>query len=110
MEMTEETKNLLAQFQAYQQQLQSVLIQKETIKLQTIEIEKALEELNETKEKNAYKISGQIMVLKPVEELKKELNEAKEDLEVRIKALEKGEEKIKDKLKDLQNKLKDVLK
>lgn len=110
MEMTEETKNLLAQFQAYQQQLQTVLIQKETIKLQTIEIEKALEELNETKEKNAYKISGQIMVLKPVEELKKELSEAKEDLEVRIKALERSEEKIKDKLKDLQNKLKDVLK
>ncbi|MGC8812466.1 MAG: prefoldin subunit beta [Candidatus Aenigmatarchaeota archaeon] len=110
MEMTEETKNLLAQFQAYQQQLQSVLIQKESIKIQVMEVEKALEELNETKEKNAYKISGQIMVLKPVEELKKELNETKEDLEVRIKALEKNEEKIKDKLKELQNKLKDVLK
>lgn len=110
MEMTEETKNLLAQFQAYQQQLQTILIQKESIKIQVMETEKALEELNQTKEKNAYKISGQIMVLKPVEELKKELSETKEDLEVRIKALEKSEEKLKDKLKELQNKLKDVLK
>ncbi|MEM5794622.1 MAG: prefoldin subunit beta [Candidatus Aenigmatarchaeota archaeon] len=110
MEMTEETKNLLAQFQAYQQQLQTILIQKESIKIQVMETEKALEELNQTKEKNAYKISGQIMVLKPVEELKKELSEMKEDLEVRIKALEKSEEKLKDKLKELQNKLKDVLK
>jgi|YelNatPaOPRAMG01_1025707.scaffolds.fasta_scaffold22960_4 prefoldin beta subunit len=110
MEMTEETKELLAQFQAYQQQLQSILIQKESIKIQILETEKALEELNETKEKNAYKISGQIMVLKPVEELKKELNEKKEDLEVKVKALEKSEEKIKDKLRELQNKLKDVLK
>lgn len=110
MEMTEETKELLAQFQAYQQQLQSILIQKESIKIQILETEKALEELNETKEKNAYKISGQIMVLKPVEELKKELNEKKEDLEIKVKALEKSEEKIKDKLRELQNKLKDVLK
>jgi len=110
MEMTEETKELLAQFQAYQQQLQSILIQKESIKIQILETEKALEELNETKEKNAYKISGQIMVLKPVEELKKEINEKKEDLEVKVKALEKSEEKIKDKLRELQNKLKDVLK
>ncbi|MEM5883125.1 MAG: prefoldin subunit beta [Candidatus Aenigmatarchaeota archaeon] len=110
MEVTEETKNLLAQFQAYQQQLQTILIQKESAKIQVMETEKALEELNQTKEKNAYKISGQIMVLKPVEELKKELSEIKEDLEIRIKALEKSEEKIKDKLKDLQSKLKDVLK
>ncbi|MEM7825236.1 MAG: prefoldin subunit beta [Candidatus Aenigmatarchaeota archaeon] len=110
MEMTEETKNLLAQFQSYQQQLQSVLIQKESMKLQSMEIEKALEELNQTKEKNAYKISGQIMVLKSVEDLKKELNETKDDLEIRIKSLEKSEEKIKDKLKELQNKLKNVFK
>ncbi|MCS7106054.1 MAG: prefoldin subunit beta [Candidatus Aenigmarchaeota archaeon] len=110
MEVSEETKNLVAQFQAYQQQLQTILIQKESAKIQVLEVEKALEELNQTKEKNAYKISGQIMVLRPVDELKKELNEMKEDLEVRIKALEKSEEKIKDKLKELQSKLKDVLK
>ncbi|MEM5834572.1 MAG: prefoldin subunit beta [Candidatus Aenigmatarchaeota archaeon] len=110
MEVSEETKNLVAQFQAYQQQLQNILIQKESVKIQMMEVEKALEELNNTKEKNAYKISGQIMVLRPVEELKEELKETKEDLEVRIKALEKSEEKIKDKLKELQNKLKDVLK
>jgi prefoldin beta subunit len=110
MEITEETKKMLEQFQAYQQQLQNILIQKESVKIQIMEVEKALEELKNTKEKNAYKISGQIMVLRPVEELKKELNETKEDLEIRIKALEKSEEKIKDNLKELQNKLKDVLK
>jgi len=109
-EISEETKNLIAQFQSYQQQFQTILIQKESLKLQTIEIERALEELNETKQANAYKITGQIMVLKSVEELKKELNETKENVEIRIKSLEKTEERVSNKLKELQTKLKEVIK
>ncbi|MDI6798432.1 MAG: prefoldin subunit beta [Candidatus Aenigmarchaeota archaeon] len=109
-ELSEETKNLIAQFQSYQQQLQTIVIQKESLKLQAIEIERALEELNETKQASAYKITGQIMVLKPVEELKKELNETKENIDIRIKSLEKTEEKVGNKLKELQAKLKEVIK
>jgi prefoldin beta subunit len=108
-EVTEETKNLITQFQNYQQQLQSILIQKESLKLQNIEIERALEELNATTQKTAYKITGQIMINKPVEELKKELNETKENIDLRIKSLEKTEERISNKLKELQNKLKEVI-
>jgi prefoldin beta subunit len=109
-EIPEETKNLIAQFQGYQQQLQNILIQKESLKLRVLEVEKALEELNKTKQKTAYKITGKIMVNKPVEELKKELKEAKEDGEVRIKSLEKSEERINNKLRELQKKLKEVIK
>lgn len=110
MPEAEETKNLIAQFQNYQQQLQSILIQKESLKIQNLEIERALEELSSTNQKNAYKITGQIMVNKPVEELKKELNETKENIDVRIKSLEKNEERLNSKLKDLQAKLKEVIK
>jgi prefoldin beta subunit len=109
-EMSEETKDSVAQFQLYQQQLQSVMFQKETLKLQSLEIDRALEELNTTKQKSAYKITGMIMVNKPIEDLKKELQENKETVEVRLKNLEKIEEKINNKLKDLQDKLKDVMK
>lgn len=109
-ELTEEAKESITQFQAYQQQLQSILIQKETLKLQNLEIDKALEELNTTKQKTAYKITGSIMISKPIEELKKELNESKETMEIRIKSLEKMEEKINIKLKELQEKLKEVIK
>jgi len=109
-EISEETKNLVIQFQNYQQQLQSVLIQKESLKLQAMEIERALDELKENKEKKAYKIVGQVMILKPVEELKKELNETKENINIRIKSLEKTEERLSNKLKELQEKLKTVLK
>lgn len=80
------------------------------MKLQTIEIDKALEELGKSTQTTAYKITGQIMISKPVEELKKELNETKEAIDVRIKSLEKSEERFTTKLKELQTKLKDVIK
>jgi|FaiFalDrversion2_1042247.scaffolds.fasta_scaffold00504_3 prefoldin beta subunit len=109
-ELSDEAKELLLQFQSYQQQLQNILIQKETLKLQEIEVEKALEELNATKQTSAYKIVGNIMLSKSVEDLKKELNESKEELSLRIKSIESVELKIKEKLKELQNKLKDIIK
>jgi prefoldin beta subunit len=94
------------EFQFYQQQLQTVLIQKESLKLQTAEIESALEELGKTEQKNAFKIVGNIMVSKSVEGLKKELQETKEEAELRIKSLEKTEERIMNKLKELQASMK----
>ncbi|MEM5807696.1 MAG: prefoldin subunit beta [Candidatus Aenigmatarchaeota archaeon] len=106
----EQTKELVGQFQTYQQQLQAILIQKETLQLQLIEITKALEELDLTKNGKAYKITGQIMVSKPVEELKKELTETKETIEIRVKSLEKTEEKITNKLKEMETELKKLVK
>lgn len=109
-ELSEEAKNMITEFQNYQQQLQNVLIQKESLKLQNIEMEKALEELNATKQKTAYKITGAIMISKPVDELKKELNESKEAVDIRIKSLEKMEERVNSRLKELQTKLKEIIK
>jgi len=100
--MAREEASIEEQFQFYQQQLQSVLIQKESLELQAIEIEKALEELEKTEQKTAYKVIGGVMVSRSVEELKKELKETKEDAELRTGSLEKTEEKITSKLKELQ--------
>ncbi|MEM7821425.1 MAG: prefoldin subunit beta [Candidatus Aenigmatarchaeota archaeon] len=107
--MSEETKNMITQFQAYQQQLQTILLQKESLNMQIFEIERALEELNKTKENEAYKIAGQVMIKKPVEELKKELSEAKESIEIRIKSLEKSEAKTNEKLKELETKIREKI-
>jgi len=109
-EMSEETRNLIIQFQNYQQQLQNILIQKETLQLQSSEIEKALEELEKTKQTTAYKITGQIMINKPVVELKEELREVKEATDIKIKSLEKATERINNKLSEVQTKLKEVIK
>jgi prefoldin beta subunit len=101
-----EKEELFNQLQLLQQQLQSILIQKESLKLQNLEIEKALEELKNTQQKEALKIVGNIMVKKSVEELKKELEESKESINLRIENLEKVEGRINTKLKEIQTKLK----
>jgi len=101
---------MVGQFQTYQQQLQAVLIQKETMQLQLMEINRAMEELDPSKNDKAYKITGQIMVSKPVEELKKELTETKEAIEVRVASLEKTEEKITTKLKEMETELRKLVK
>jgi prefoldin beta subunit len=108
--VTEADRQVFEQFQAYQQQLQSVLIQKENLKLQILEIDKAVEELDASKEKEAYKIAGPIMIKKSSEDLKKELTEKKENFDLRIKSLEKAEERMVGKLKEMEPKLKSILK
>jgi len=106
----EDPNQLVAQFQNYQQQMQSLLIQKESLKMQSIEVDKALKELEKTQQKSAYKISGQIMVSKPVEELKEELKEVKENIDVMIQSLQKSEDRLTSKLKELQEKLQEFMK
>jgi len=107
---SDDPNQLVAQFQNYQQQMQSLLIQKESMKLQSIEADKALKELEKTQQKSAYKITGQIMISKPVEELKSELEEVKENIDIRIKSLEKSEERLTGRLKELQEKLQEFMK
>lgn len=106
----DETRQLILEFQLYQQQLQSVVMQKENLKLQDLEIDKALEELEASKEKSAYKITGSIMVSKPTEEIVTDLKETKEAISIRLNSFEKTESKITGRLKELQEKLKEAVK
>ena len=101
---------LLSQFQTYQMQRDSITKSLEIAKLQTLEIDKALEELGKTQQKTAYKISGQIMVSKSVEDLKKDLAEMKESIELQKKNIEKSKERIDSRMVDIQNKLKEMMK
>jgi len=107
--VSEEDKKLITQFQSFQQQLQAILIQKESLRLQKVEVESALEELEASKVKEAYKISGPIMIKKSSEDLQKELKERIENLDLRIKTLEKAEERIEKKLKEMEPKLKEIV-
>jgi prefoldin beta subunit len=107
--VTEEDRNFLEQFQNMQQQLQAILIQKENLKLQIMEMDKAMEELEASTEKQAYKIVGPIMVQKDLKELKTELKERKDNYDLRTKTLEKAEERITKKLKEMEPQLKKMM-
>jgi len=109
-EAVESPNTLVAQFNIMQQQLQNLLIQKESLRLNIMELDRAVEELEKSEDKVAYKITGPIMVSKPAEDIKKDLKDTKEALSVRVGSLEKAEKRLTDKLKELQEKLKKILK
>jgi len=108
--VSEEDKKFLGQFQVHQQQLHAILIQKENLKLQMLEIERALEELEASKEKEAYKIAGPIMIKKSLKDLKTDLKERKDNFDLRVKTLERAEERTIKKLKEMEPRLKKLIK
>ena len=87
--------------QMIEQNLSNYIMQKQTFQGQLLETENALKEIDKVKEK-AYKIIGTIMIATKKEDLKKDLTAKKEMLDLRIKALEKQEEKLKKSAEDIQ--------
>jgi prefoldin beta subunit len=94
------------EYLALQQQLRNVVLQKEALKIQVNEIESALEELKKTEEETVYKVVGNVMVKKKKDEVEKELNEIKEDSELKISSLENFEKDLVVKIKRIEEKLK----
>lgn len=102
--MAESTEQKIQQLQLLEQNVQNLSSQRQQFQTQLIEIENALHELETTEQ--AYKIISNIMVLSNKIDLQKDLTQRKEMIEIRIKNLEKQEEKLRAKAKDIQ---KDVL-
>jgi len=101
---------IIAQFQMLQQQLQSILMQKENMVVSQAEVERAIDELSKTKDESAYKIVGNIMIRKPVSELKASLEETKEEIDLRLMTLDKSEKRTTETLRALQDKVKAMIK
>ncbi|NIO44206.1 MAG: prefoldin subunit beta [Candidatus Aenigmarchaeota archaeon] len=110
MKISPEAQKTLMELQAFQQQMQTVLLQKESLNMQNMEIDKALEELNKTEHDDVYKAVGPILIKSTKKELTKELNEKKETIDLRLKSLQKQENRLKDKLKESQEELEKILK
>lgn len=108
----QQLREMLAQFQVAQQQLQAVVLQRESSQMRIEEINKAQDELSKVKDKDkseVYKVSGTILVKTNADAAKKDLADEKDNLEVRVKALEKQEAALKTRINDLQAKLQAVV-
>jgi len=110
IKLSPEAQQLLIELQTFQQQTQTVLLQKESLSIQNMEIDKALEELKKTEHDDVYKVVGPILIKSTKKELDKELSEKKETIDIRIKSLQKQEVRLKEKLKETQEKLEDIIK
>ena len=100
-----EQEEKIRQLQLIEQNLQNMLVQKQSFQIQLMELESALNEIEGVKE--AFKIVGNIMISTKKAELSKDLGERKETTELRIKSIEKQENELRTRASALQ---KDVLK
>ena len=99
--MDNKIKEKVQQLQMIEQNMQNMLAQKQQFQWQLVEIESALKELVSTNK--AYKIVGNIMISKDKEELKKELEQKKDIVELRIKTIEEQEKKVKERATAMQS-------
>lgn len=109
--LSPQLRHQLAQFQQTQQQAQVLMAQRQQLELLLRETERALEELEKLQEGAAvYKSIGTILVKAERDDLKKSLGEQKETLDLRIKTLERQEERVVQRLQEMRGKLEEALK
>ncbi len=112
VEMSPKLQNQIAQYQQLQQQLQMVVAQKSQFSLQLEEVERALEELNKVKaETPIYKSVGALLVkVEKLEDLRRELEEARDTLGIKVKSMERQESQLKERFNGLRTELTQALK
>jgi prefoldin beta subunit len=91
-------------FNQYNMQLQNIAQQKTQLKMVIESTKNAIEELEASKEDSAYKNLGFVMLKVEKGKLIKDLKSEIENLEIRIKTMEKTEDLVSKKVKDLQAK------
>ncbi len=107
--ISEGTHGKIQELQLLQQRLQVFAAQKQQLQLQQIETEGALAEL-EVAKPPVYRMVGELLVEKPIADLKKELKERKEEIELRIKTVEKQELKSRERAQELQKEITTAMK
>ncbi|AMM53355.1 prefoldin subunit beta [Pyrococcus kukulkanii] len=101
---------MLGQLESYQQQLQLVIQQKQKVQADLTEAKKALEEIEKLPDDAIiYKTVGTLIVKTTKDKALQELKEKVETLNVRLNALNRQEQKINEKVKELTQKIQAAL-
>ena len=101
----------LARLQQTQQNLQSIMMQKQQLESQKLETEKALEELKKASDDElVFKHAGTIMIKSNKKDLIEELEEQVELAKTKSSLLIKQEERLKTTLKELETKIQEMMK
>ena len=103
--MVQDIREMVSDFEKQRQMLMSVSVQKQQLQSSIQGIELSLKELENTKEEKVYKAAGTILVSRDKNEVKKELEEMKENNGLRLKTMEKQEKNLVDKLNSLKGQI-----
>jgi len=98
--MNPETREKLEELQTIEQNINSMISQKQQFQAQEIELGNALSELKDTEE--VFRIVGNIMVKSDKDKVKEDLDQKKELVTIRLKSLSNQEEKLRKKASELQ--------
>ena len=111
VELPPQLQEQLVRLQQLQQTLQSVATQRQQVELELSETDKALAELEKsTDDTPVYKTVGSILVKSNRQTLLTELKERKELMTTRVTVLGKQEDRTRERLKEIQEKLQERLK
>ena len=101
----------LMKMQQAQQNLQSILAQKQQLELDQAESEKAGEELQKASDDDTvYKFAGSLLIQSNKKDLIEELDERKELSKTRLTVLAKQETRIKENIKEQEVKINEMIK
>lgn len=111
-EVPQQIQDQFARLQQLRSQLDMIIQQRQQVEIRLMEIGKAIEEVKKVEgEDKIYKSIGSLLIkVDNKEELLNELKEEKETYELRKNTLEKQEERLKERISDLQAKLEDAIK
>jgi len=105
LEISKENQEEIIKFQQIQQQLQILMMQKQQLQLQNAEVDGAIKEIENTKEKEVFEIVGNVMIKKPKKEIMDSLKEKKELIDLRTSTIDKQLDKLNEKAIEIQKKL-----
>ncbi|MDE1765897.1 MAG: prefoldin subunit beta [Thaumarchaeota archaeon] len=100
----------VGRLQQLQQNLQSIMVQKQHLETEQLETERALEALKKAGDADTvYKAAGSILVKSTKATLISELEEKKELANTRLTVLAKQETRLKENLKEAETKIREML-
>jgi prefoldin beta subunit len=100
----------VSRLQQLQQNLQAIMMQKQQLEVEMVETDRALEELKKAGADDAvYKNAGSVLIKAKKEEVVKELEEKKELSNTRVMVLGKQEARVKENLKEVENKINEMI-
>lgn len=100
----------LARLQQLQQNLQAIMMQKQQLEAESVEIQKATEELKKSEQDEVvYKSVGPLLVKTKKDDTLKELEEKKDLSNTRLIVLGKQETRVKENLKEVENKINEMI-
>ena len=101
----------IGKMQQSQQNLQSILMQKQQVEMENTESDRALEELKKASDDDqVFKYAGSILIKSNKKSLIDELEEKKELSKTKTTVLAKQEERLKTSLQEQEQKIQEMLK